>query len=379
MGKVLRVLVIVILILGLGALVLSVLNFSKREVLIGRTHALEEEFIKLSRTLEAEDPVDVPQPSYPQRDLSAVTSREMDNPERSAFWDSYNHKYEPSAQPIPTLDMGTEDKRLQLRAYYRIDPATGKPAINPLTGRPDTSGSGTMSELLEQALTRAKAQNELLHKTRAELPKLRDELIATIEELNSVKQMGRADKKTIVERDARIAQLENEKRELEQKIALLEEEKRDLNAQLAEAKNEIEKYKEEIKTLDDRVTLLTKENRELRGRGMIVRTEAVSQDDIERRLTPGEKGKIVSFNEQWKFVVVEFDPVFMNELLGEDRSQPLPQFEMMVRRPGLQGAAGDFVTRLRLRQVIREQNLVVADILSDWQQVPMELGDVVYL
>lgn len=377
MGKALRVLVIVILILGIGALVLSGLNFSKREVLIGRTHALEDGFRKLSSTLEAEDPVDVPQPSYPQRDLSAVTAREMENPERSAFWDSYNHKYEPSAQPIPTLDMSSEEKRLQIRAYYRIDPATGKPSIDPTTGRPYTTGAGTMSELLELALARAKAQNELLHKTRAELPKLRDELIATIEELNSVKQMGRADKKTIVERDARIAQLEQEKRELEQKIALLEEEKKELNAQLAEAKSEIEKHLENIQSLEDRVAQLAKEVKDLRGKGTYVRTEAVSQDEIERRLTPGEKGRIVSFNEEWKFVVIEFDAAFLKELMGEDTL--LPQFEMMVRRPGLQGAAGDFVTRLRLRQVIREQNLVVADILSDWQQVPMEVGDVVYL
>lgn len=376
MGKALRVLVIVILLLGIGALVLSGLNFSKREVLIGRTHALEDSFRKLSGTLEAEDPVDVPQPSYPQRDLSAVTSREMENPERSAFWDSYNHKYEPSAQPIPTLDMSTEARRLQIRAYYRIDPATGKPSIDPTTGRPYTTGSGTMSELLELALKRAKAQNELLHKTRAELPKLRDELIATIEELNSVKQMGRADKKTIVERDARIAQLEQEKRDLEQKIALLEEEKKELNAQLAEAKDEIKTHKETIQTLEDRVAVLDKKLKEALGKRPVVITD-VSQDEIERKLTPGEKGRIVSFNEQWKFVVIEFSPVFMKELLGED--QVLPQFEMMVRRPGLQGAAGDFVTRLRLRQVIREQNLVVADILSDWQQVPMELGDVVYL
>jgi seryl-tRNA synthetase len=189
--------------------------------------------------------------------------------------------------------------------------------------------------------------------------------------------MGRADKKTIVERDARIAQLEQEKRDLEQKIALLEEEKKELNAQLAEAKSEIEKHLENIKSLDDRVAQLVKEVKDLRGKGTYVRTEAVSQDEIERRLTPGEKGRIVSFNEQWKFVVIEFSPAFMKELLGEDTV--LPQFEMMVRRPGLQGAAGDFVTRLRLRQLIREQNLVVADILSDWQQVPTELGDVVYL
>ena len=49
-----------------------------------------------------------------------------------------------------------------------------------------------------------------------------------------------------------------------------------------------------------------------------------------------------------------------------------------MKRPGMKSAAGEFVTRIRLRQVIRDQNLIVADILIDWQQVPLEKGDVVF-
>ena len=125
MGKVLRVLVIIIMLLGIAALFMAAENFKKREVLIGRTHAFEEMFVKLARTIEAGDPPEVPQPAYPQRDLSPVTSREVENPERSAFWDAYNHKLEPAAQPVPTLDYSSQEKRLQLREFYRTDPATG--------------------------------------------------------------------------------------------------------------------------------------------------------------------------------------------------------------------------------------------------------------
>ena len=95
-------------------------------------------------------------------------------------------------------------------------------------------------------------------------------------------------------------------------------------------------------------------------------------------LSPGDKGKIVAFDDHLKFVVVEFSPEFMRELLGEDLAKGLPQIEMMVRRPGLQTPAGDFVTRIRLRQVVRDQGLVVADVLIDWQQSPLEKNDVVY-
>ena len=379
MGKVLRVLVIVIMILGLAAVFFAAVNFKKREVLIGRTHALEDMFVKLARTVEAGDPPEVPQPAYPQRDLSPVTSREIENPERSAFWDSYNHKLEPSAQPVPTLDYSSQAMRLQLREFYRTDPATGKPAIDPLTGQPATKGAGTQDELLNQTFERAKNQYALLNQTRAELVKVRDELVATIEETNRLKQEGRADKRTIEERDARIAQLEREKRELEDQKARLEEELRALRAELQEANDTIGRQTDDIELLNTRIADLERKNKELAGKGDIITTTTGPMiDNAEGRFTPGVHGKIVSFNEQWKFAVVEFSDEFMVQLTGPGRDQPMPPLEVMVKRPGFKGAAGEFITRLKLRQVIQKQNLVVADIMTDWQQVPLENGDVVF-
>lgn len=379
MGKVLRVLVIIVMLLGLAAVFLAAINFKKREVLIGRTHAFEEMFVKLARTLEAGDPPEVPQPSYPQRDLSPVTSREVENPERSAFWDAYNHKLEPSAQPVPTLDYSSEAMRLQLREFYRTDPATGKPAIDPLSGQPATKGPGTQDELLSQAFERAKNQYALLNQTRAELVKVRDELVATIEEVNRLKQEGRADKRAIEERDARIAVLEREKRELEDQKARIEEELRTLRAELQEANDTIDKQNDEMQVLTARIEDLERKNKELIGKGAIIpTTPGQLPDDAEGRFTPGVHGKIVSFNEQWKFAVVEFSDEFMVQLTGPGRDQPMPPLEVMVKRPGFKGAAGEFITRLKLRQVIQKQNLVVADILTDWQQVPLENGDAVF-
>jgi len=68
----------------------------------------------------------------------------------------------------------------------------------------------------------------------------------------------------------------------------------------------------------------------------------------------------------------------MTELLGPNREGSLPQVELMVRRPGLKSSSGDFVTRIRLRQALRQQNLVVADILIDWEQSPIEKNDVIF-
>lgn len=53
MGNVLRWLVCVILALGVGALVLAILLFNKRELLVGRTHLLETQLIKVAKTIEA--------------------------------------------------------------------------------------------------------------------------------------------------------------------------------------------------------------------------------------------------------------------------------------------------------------------------------------
>ena len=376
MGKVLRVLVIVIMVLGLFAGYFAWVNFTQREVLIGRTHALEDVFVKLSRTLEAGDPPEVPQPSYPQRDLSPVNSRETENPERSAFWEAYNHKLEPSAQPVPTLDYSSTEKRRQLREFYRIDPATGKPVNDPLTGQPDTKGAGTQAELLNEAFERAKNQYALLNQTRAELVKVRDELVATIEETNRLKQEGRADKRIIEEREARIAQLEREKRELEDQKARIEEELKASRAELQEANDTIDKQNDDMQVLNTRIQNLERDLKEAKGRGpAIPLVGGALPDNGEGQFTPGVHGKIVSFNEQWKFAVIEFSEDFMEQIT---REKVMPPLEVMVKRPGFQGTAGEFITRLRLRQVIHQQNLVVADILTDWQQAPLENGDAVF-
>ena len=68
----------------------------------------------------------------------------------------------------------------------------------------------------------------------------------------------------------------------------------------------------------------------------------------------------------------------MIEMMGAERANPLPQLEMNVRRTGRHSASGDFVTRVKIRQAVRGKNLVVADILTDWQQVPVEKSDVVF-
>ena len=119
---------------------------------------------------------------------------------------------------------------------------------------------------------------------------------------------------------------------------------------------------------------------ELKGNNTAITKEMISTRGAlaDGVLTPGDKGKIVAANEEWKYAIVEFSDEFMVELIGPERNQALPQAEVMVRRASIEDPDQAFVTRLRLRQAIREKNLVIADILSDWQQKPVEVGDLVF-
>lgn len=377
MNTVLRVLVVVILVLSAAALALAIGLFGKRELLIGRTHLLETQLIRIAKTIEQTDPAEPVRPPTTARDTSPVTSKELDNPERSAFWDSYLFKLE--TPNLPVIDLDNEQKKLQLRQYYRM--VDGKKAIDPLTNKPSTSGPGTMQELLDLVLTRATIQNATLNKTRVELTKVRTELDDTIKDLNDVKRNGRTDKRIIEDKQKEIETLKDEKLALERKIKGLEEEKVALTAELAESKNEITKQKEEIADLAKQVKDLNQRVKDLIGKAGIPKSgdSAVRVGDIfQGKLSPGDKGRIVASDDKLKFVVAELSDAFMAEILGPNRDGALPQLELMVRRPGLKSPSGEFVTRIKLRQILRQQNLVVADVLIDWQQMPVDKNDVVF-
>ena len=86
----------------------------------------------------------------------------------------------------------------------------------------------------------------------------------------------------------------------------------------------------------------------------------------------------MAVDDNLKFVVVDLTDAAMTELIGEQRDRPMPQVELMVRRPGFKSLSGEFITRIKFRQVLRQKNLVVADILIDWQQSPVAKDDVVF-
>ncbi|MGI6495572.1 MAG: hypothetical protein ACOX5G_05705 [Kiritimatiellia bacterium] len=380
MGNVLRVLVVLMFLLGLGALFLSIQNYGKRELLVGRTHQLEEGYIRLAKTIEAKDMPDVPPPELPLRDISPVTSREMENPEVSDFWDGYRFQLEPPATAIPMLDLGTDENRFQLRQLYQIG-SDGKVVPDSLTGRPSQKGPGTMADLMDSTLKRAMAQSALLGTTRAELKKVREELVVVIEEFNSLKKAGRKDKKTIEDLNATISRLEDDKRQLAAKVSNLESQIDDLNEEVAEARLEVEKQLETISDFERQVKKLNEDIAKLTQRNLSVPTgvgiAAPAVTALEGQLTPGPCGTVVEANNDYRFAILRLDDRFLDELIGPQRDQPMPQAELLIHREGFNPDVGDMVAKVRLRQIVREKNLVVAEILVDWMQTSVMVGDTV--
>ncbi len=381
MGTVLRVFVIIILLLSGAALFLAVQLYSKRELLINRTHLLEEQFRKVVKTIEEkEPPADAQQPNYTGRDTSPVTSKEMENPERSTFWTTYQYKLE--TPNLQTMSWDADEKKRQIRQYYRTE-ITPEGKIRRVRNAVDVGtycvdGPGTMQQMLDELLDRATKQNATLNKTRTELQKIREELVTTIEEHNKLKQLGRADKKTIEEKNKKIEGLEVEKLGLMRKIEGLEEEKRNLTAEVAELKAEIEKKNGEIEELNKLAKDLRAEIKRLKDSHIKPPTETTTGTAASFQGAPGTKGKVVAVDEKLKFIVIDLTPDAMTELIGEQRDRPMPQIELMIRRPGFKSASGEFITRIKCRQVLRQNNLIVADILIDWQQSPVEINDVVF-
>lgn len=377
MDKALRVLAIIILILAIVAMVFAQLSFMKRQVLLGRNSMFEEQVIKVAKTIEAADAPDVPAPDV-QKDVAEVSDRELANPERNSVFENYPAKLE--TQNLATLDYSGIDKRRQLRSYYVLD-AQGKYILSELDGKPKKDGPGSMAALLEEMLTRAMAQKAVLEKTRGELTKARELITSLVTEQNKMKVDWRVTKRELKESREECEKLKEEKAALEAQVAKLTAEKKELTAELADAKAEIEKKDGELVALRDQIAQLEKINKELKERirpGSQTAGAGGLDGVAVSQLTAGVKGKVVDANDEYKFIIIEFTDEAMVEMMGPERQNPLPQLEMNVRRTGRQSASGEFVTRVKIRQAVKGKNLVVADILTDWQQVAVEKNDVVF-
>lgn len=384
MGKLLRVLVIILFLLSGAALTLGIMLFARRELLKGRTQNLERHVIALAEAFIEDAPPAHEEGVFTPRDIDNVGPTVIANPETSTFWDTYNYQLE--RQDLAKMRLNTPDRIRTLMTYYvrstfetymlsshyKIikDEITGVPRTRV---EPGENYRPTMRNLLDEVMEKAGAQYALLNDTRQQLTLLREELVRTIEELNQRKRDLRASLAKIVELENTIRQLRSEIARLEARVRELEEEVRAKQEQIEEQERRIQELEEQAIDLNATINQLKEE---LKRREDIDGRPRVEDPSATMRLEPGPKGKVVSVNQEWNYVVMEFSEEALAELIGiriPEGGQFPPPAEYLVKRPDRE----EFVTKVRLFQVKRARRLAIANILTDWQQIPVQVGDVV--
>lgn len=259
----------------------------------------------------------------------------------------------------------------KLRDVYIIDSATGKPLIDSVTGAPKYEGSEAQI-VLEDLVGGVKKQYERLLTTRKAFKDVWLALKETADDLAGVKKecrerkeiiVGlRKDKKELEEKcddlDNQVKNLTQEKKELDEKVVGLEADIAAKDNDIFAKQEEIEKHKKTIKQLNE---LLAKAI-QTKGESSVGGGTAVSA------LPAGVKGKIVKVDNERLFTIVKFSDQAMKEMKGEDLRGPLPALELMILR-------GDqFVGKIKIRQE-SSNNLVICDIIKEWEQLKIAEGD----
>ena len=211
--------------------------------------------------------------------------------------------------------------------------------------------------------------------TREQLIEIREEKIKTIQDLNLRKQELRRALNKIVQLEATIRELEAKIQQLESKIRSLEARISELEAEVAELKRTVQERDETIAERDTEIETLKKEIEKLKGKDGPIERVWTSRIDSE------QKGPIVSVDNEWNFVVFKVTDKFIDEIAAImeklDEAQPIPNIQFVVRR-GRDSGPGSFVTKIRFKQLRKDEKLCVADILTNWLQRPVQKGDVVW-
>ena len=375
MNKALHVLVYLFLILSAAALWFEIELNKKRTLLTDRNRLQEEYVIKIASTVEKVEP-NKDATTETKKDVSPIEAKIVDIPETENVLEDYNFYLEQSN--LETFSWDNQETKKQLRNVYVLD-FEGNIVMD--GNVPETKGPGTERELLEMLLDGASKMQSKLNTTRAELVKLHKILDEQVEELNKLKPLARADKVTIVEKNEKIAKLEEIKADLENQIVKIK-------AQIDELNAEITSLKDEVVTAQDE-TAAAKEELD-KSQKLVEQLKKLIQEMIQERqrntggadklnsIPTGDKGTIVEADNENMFVIVEFDAKTMKELKGDNLDHPIPNLELGVKRPGFHGEAGEFIGRIRLRQEVREKNYVICDILGAWKQGDIQPGDIIF-
>lgn len=182
-----------------------------------------------------------------------------------------------------------------------------------------------------------------LANTKLDLEQTRDELRITQDNLTAAKQ-------EIVSLEGRLSQREAELARANQDIAQLRDDKIGLQAQINDLDIQLTAAQEEKRELQDELSVAEETIASLE--------RLLDKDTMATPTTPvGLTGEIMVVNKDWNFVVLD---------VGSEQGLSVNS-EMLVHR------GDELVGRVRVSSVDRD--LAVAEILSGWQQKPLQEGD----
>ena len=378
MNKAVHVLVYVILVVAGVALYFEINLFEKKELLKDSNEQLRNCIVKLSSFIEAEDAPPATGLDA-KKDVSAREAREVDDPDTENLLEDYHPEYEKA--DLKLMKWG-DSQAAQLRRLYALDAEGNKQPDVANPGKFITKGAGTAQELVDAITGRASKQYEMLGKTRNELASVRAKLQKLVTDYNELPKEIRLNKIEIEKRDKEIEKLTAEKAALEDQLQKTKQEVEDLKAEVtslkdevASAKDETEAVKEDLNKAKETVVRLTN----------MLKTQSAPRAASGPatgggQMTNGDKGKISAVDNERLYAVVKFEDAALDELIGAERNGALPPHEMLVAR-AVKGADGKdswrIIGKVRLRQWTPKTNLVTVDILQDWQQAPIEVGDVI--
>lgn len=357
MIKTLKVAVVALFILSGVVLTLTIMLFNRRQVLLGRTVALEKAIVQVAATCEVPE-TDLPEsPHYTERDIDSIAAEILSAPRLSDFWQHYNPQLE-----TPTRDtLNLRSRQRELQSYFKIDPVTMKPQRDPITRERIRTGHGTMQAVLQEVVTASEEQLNRLNATRHQLTVLREETTEAAVELNTRKQELRESLCSIVKRDSTIASLQSDIQDREITINEYHETMVSLEGQLLDAQHLATLQLEDIERLTNNVAYWKHRYNDMLGNGALpTRTTWTT-------MSRGQKGTVATVDNALSYIVMELNDKFVDEYRQamESENAPPPPELMIVRQ---QNAEDVFIAKVKLGTVDIHQGLAVGAVLSSWQQ-----------
>jgi myosin heavy subunit len=348
MAKLTKVLTVLLLLLSAAAFALGYMLFKKRELLKVRVVAMQDGLNELASYVDGTQ-AEPSESEYLPRDIATVQHGAVASVEESDYWADYKGHLE------------------------LTDQSTMKISFNSVAQDP-----GSTSLEVKKLVSAAEAQYARLNETRVQLKDLREEHENAIEDVNSHKQQLREFLTAYVDIESALSGAEDQLEELQEESERLKNDNLTLEKEVGQKENKIYLLMEEISRKDERIANFEQDQ----PRGAAPVALARQKVEVGGLVEAGEKGKIVSVNNDWNYMILAINSKFLDEITSLQKRMAennvvatVPSVDLLVKRgPGYD----TFVTKAKLSQFHLNDRLAVLDIDRSYLKYDVQVGDVAF-